>query len=128
MAGISALMTNTGWSTTSTTYVALGAPISLSRVIGTSGQAIVQIAVDGGVSGGGSSTSYCDISFTYTGGPSVGTYLMHTDKGSTDNLASDFFVLNGFTPGNNITFQLYYRNLSGGTCTINDVSFMVMSP
>lgn len=111
--------TASNFSTASTTYTPMG--VSTSAIAGTSGKVILTISADVTVA------SRCTLSFSGPGQTAAAdTFSMRAPAAGP---ITQVFVLSpsGINPGDTLNYALHYKT-SSSSCTVNEVSLVVMAP
>ena len=129
MNGITTL-TPTPSTFTTTSYVSTG--VTTSVAAGTSNKAIVTVSADAGTG----TSAQCILSFGFaTGTPAAPANddlsLHNSSSTANDSLSKTWVVATGLTAGTTYNFTVFAKlNTTTGspTCTVKDVSIVVMSP
>jgi hypothetical protein len=135
MAAMAAAFSNNGgtlggaganWTTPSGSLGASYTSMSVTATTkaGSSGNAVVTVS-------GNILSTRCVLSFVGTGQTlaqaSTDRYSMRTT--STGPRTQVFVLPHGVDQGNDVTYALYFKsNSTGGSCTVNEVSLVVMAP
>lgn len=126
MTGVTTLTPTTS-SFSSTSYASSGVTVTVAA--GLSKVAYVTVSGDAGT---GTSTQ-CIVSYGYANGtpsaPANDDRSMHSSSTSATDSLSQSWVVTGLTAGTSYTFTVYAKVASTpATCTLKDVSLIVMSP
>ena len=127
--GITTLTPTTSTFTTAS-YVSTG--VSTTVAAGTSTKAFVTLSADAGT---GTSAAQCILSYNYgltaPGAPATDNQSIHNSSSNADDSLSQSWVVSGLTAGSTYTFTVFAKlNTTTGspTCTVKDVSIVVMAP